>query len=59
LQICISFIFKIPPPLVNVSGHLPLIQTHHFQILEPLDLNQIWQEFEFGKLAINPCTYTG
>jgi hypothetical protein len=35
LQFCNSFIFKNPPPLVNVSGHLQLIQTHHFQILEP------------------------
>ena len=32
-----------------VSGHLQLIHTYHFQILDPLDLNQIWQEFEFWK----------
>jgi hypothetical protein len=45
LHFGICFIFKFPTPLVNVSGHLQLIQMNHFQILEPQDLNQIWQEF--------------
>jgi hypothetical protein len=28
-----------------VSGHLQLNQTNHFKILEPFELNQIWQSF--------------
>jgi hypothetical protein len=57
VQFCISLIFKIPPPHMVVSGHLQLNQTHYFQILKSLELNQILQEFELGKYGTNQNHY--
>jgi hypothetical protein len=45
LEFCNSLIFKIPTPHMFVSGHLPLNQIHHFQILQQYELNQIWANF--------------
>jgi hypothetical protein len=39
-----------------VSGHLQLNQTHHFQFLNPYELNQILQVFELSNYGTNSNT---